>query len=320
MNSAQVSAARQLLHDAQRILVVSHIRPDGDAIGSLLGFGLAMLDVGKQVQMVSADGLPAAQRSLEGAELIRETVEGDFDCIVVVDCSDLKRAGTALENHPRIDLNIDHHITNEYFAAVNLVQPTAAATAEMLTELLPDLGFPIREQTARALLTGILTDTLGFRTSNTSAHTLRSAAGLIDQGANIARLHHLALGRRSFEAARYWGEGLTRLERIDRLVWTSLTSAARKAAAYPGRDDADLINFLASIQDADIAVIFVDQNNGHVKVSWRSQPGFDVSGIAVSFGGGGHPAAAGANVAGSLEEVQTTVLAATRTLLNLQAV
>jgi len=106
-----------------------------------------------------------------------------------------------------------------------------------------------------------------------------------------------------------------RLQREERLIWTSLTLADRAAVKYPGNDDADLVNVLSAIDDADLMVIFIEQKGGDVKVSWRAQPGFDVSKIALSFGGGGHAAAAGADINGSLEDVQERVLRATRILL-----
>jgi phosphoesterase RecJ-like protein len=141
---------------------------------------------------------------------------------------------------------------------------------------------------------------------------LRLAADLMEQGADLSELYRLALVTRSFEAARFWGTGLSTLEREGRMVWASLTQAERKAVGYSGRDDADLVTVLASIEGADIAMIFVEQPDNHVKVSWRAQPGFDVSQIALQFGGGGHPPASGADIAGELAEVQASVLAATR--------
>jgi phosphoesterase RecJ-like protein len=165
------------------------------------------------------------------------------------------------------------------------------------------------------LLTGLVTDTLGFRTSNMTPHALRTAAGLMESGADLPELYRLALVSRSYPATRLWGAGLSRLKREGRLVWTTLSLADRKITDYPGRDDADLISVLASIQEADIAMIFQEQANRRVKVSWRAQPGIDVSQIAVRFGGGGHPAASGAELEGDLESVQETILAATRPLL-----
>jgi phosphoesterase RecJ-like protein len=162
----------------------------------------------------------------------------------------------------------------------------------------------------------MITDTLGFRTHNMTPRALRIAANLMEAGSDLPNLYHLALLKRTFEAARYWGAGLSALQREGRLAWTSLTLADRRAVGYPGRDDADLNNILSTVEQVDVVVVFVEQGNGHIKVSWRSLPGFDVSQVALRFGGGGHAAAAGAELAGSLEEVQAKVLPATRALLN----
>jgi phosphoesterase RecJ-like protein len=137
----------------------------------------------------------------------------------------------------------------------------------------------------------------------------------VDAGADIPELYNRALVQRSFQAGRYWGAGLSKLQRDDGVVWTSLTLDDRRLAEYPGRDDADLINIVSAINGAQVALVFIEQSGGKVKVSWRSQPGVDVSGVAVSFGGGGHMAAAGAEIEGKLEEVQKSVLHATRALL-----
>jgi phosphoesterase RecJ-like protein len=114
---------------------------------------------------------------------------------------------------------------------------------------------------------------------------------------------------------RYWGAGLSRLQRENGIVWATLTLEDRQAAGYPGRDDADLINLLSAINDALISIIFVEQTKGSVKVSWRSQPGVDISSVALKLGGGGHPSASGAEVKGSLDEVREQVLTETRRLI-----
>ncbi len=121
---------------------------------------------------------------------------------------------------------------------------------------------------------------------------------------------------RSFEALRYWGQGLSRIQREGGLVWTSLTLEDRKISGYGGNDDADLVGYLVTVRGAAIGVIFIEQDNGTVKVSWRARPGWDVSGVAVRFGGGGHAPASGATIAGTLPEVQARVLEATRALLS----
>jgi phosphoesterase RecJ-like protein len=244
----------------------------------------------------------------------RKIQGGPFDLTIVVDCSDLARTGPAL-NGLAPDLNIDHHITNLNFARLNFVDPDAQATSGILGEHLENWGLPVNEQVAKALLTGLVSDTIGFRTSNVTADTLRLAARLMDHGANLAELYNRAIVRRTFEAAKYWSQGLNKLQRDGRLVWTTLSLADRGVASYNGNDDADLVNVISAIDESDIGVIFVEQRDNHVKVSWRAQPGWDISSLALNFGGGGHPAASGADIPGSLDEVQTRVLEATRQLM-----
>jgi phosphoesterase RecJ-like protein len=311
------TAIREKFQAAGRILILSHIRPDGDAIGSMLALGLALQDAGKQVQMVLSDGLPAAFKHLPGAEQIRTQAEGEFDLIVTVDCSDLARASSPLPPDRQPDIVIDHHITTAAFGGLNLIDPNAAATASLLTRSLPAWGLTITAPIAANLLTGLVTDTLGFRTSSTTPETLRQAADLLELGVDMSALYFRSLVRRTFAAARYWGAGLTRLERNNGIVYTSLTLADRQASGYTGQDDADLINVVASIDESDVAIIFVEQNPERVKVSWRGlKAHVDVAQIARQFGGGGHRAAAGAEVRGSLPEVQERVLRLTRQALN----
>jgi len=305
-------AIARRLHQAERILIVSHVRPDGDAVGSVTGLGMALEHTGKQVQMVLNDGVPHALRHIPGAERIIKRPKGEYDLFVVVDSSDLQRLGETVYGFPPPGINIDHHITNPSFAELNLVMPEAVATAAILAKFFPEWGLVITPAVAGALLAGIVTDTIGFRTSNMNPEALRLSADLMEQGASLPDLYHQSLIKRSFPAARYWGEGLHRLQRKDRLVWTSLSLEDRDSAGYTGNDDADLVNVLSSIEDADVAVIFVQQRCGEVKVSWRSQSGLDVSQIAIQFGGGGHAAAAGAEIEGTLEGVENQVLKATQ--------
>jgi len=317
MDEGLIKIASHRLKKAQNILVVSHVRPDGDAVGSLLALGLALQSAGKDVQMVLTDGVPSTFRYLPGSDQVRKRPEGNFDLIIVVDSSDSERVGEALDNYPKPDLNIDHHITNLDFAEINLVNHEAVATTEILTECLPQWGYPINQPIAINLLTGLITDTLGFRTSNMTPKALRVAATLVEIGElDLPNLYRKALLNRSYNAIRYWGAGLNKLKFEDRLVWTTLTMEERQEVNYPGRDDADLINVISTIEEAEIALIFIEQPNGNIKISWRAKPGFDVSQIALQFGGGGHKPAAGAELEGPLEDVQPIVLEATRALLN----
>jgi phosphoesterase RecJ-like protein len=302
----------RLLSGAENILALSHVRPDGDAVGSLLGFGLALKDAGKNVQMVLADGLPLAYRHLAGSIHVHRKPRPGFDVVVVLDCSDLPRTGGFLgERVP--DLNVDHHITNLNFARFNLVED-AVATSALLAKYLPAWGYDIKKDAASALLSGIIADTIGFRTSNMTPEAMRLTADLMERGANLPELYRTGLVLKSFESVRYWGFGLERLQREGSLIWTSLRIADRQAVHYNGNDDADLINFLTST-DGDVIVLFNEQKDGKIKVSWRARPALDVSGLALQYGGGGHAAAAGAEIQGSLEEVQQKVLESTRAYL-----
>ncbi len=314
MNENSVQLIGQELLRAGRIAVISHIRPDGDAVGSVLGLGLALKNAGKQVQMILADGVPVSYRHLPGAGEVQHRIDGEVDLIITLDCSDLQRVGAVLPPDTLPDINIDHHVTNAEFGRINLVDTSAVATAAILAQMLPRWSLPMSQPVAEALLTGLITDTLGFRTSNMTARALRIAADLVDLGVDLPDLYARVLVGRSYEAARFWGVGLSKLQKDGPIVWTTLTREDRKIAGYPGKDDADLINVLASIQECAVALIFVEQPDGRVKVSWRALPGLDVSQIALQFGGGGHPAAAGAEIDGELSSVVGEVLNATRTL------
>ncbi len=314
MDEAAQAVIGERLVSAKNVLIVAHVRPDGDAIGSLLGLGLSLQNAGRNVQMVLRDGVPDNLMHLPGSQQVTTRVTRPFDTFIAVDSGDLKRLG--IEVTPRQpDIQIDHHITNSRFALINLVVPEAVATAAILAESLPKWGLPLTKDIASVLLTGILTDTIGFRTSNMNSSALRIAADLVDRGADLPHLYFLGLVSRSIEAARYWGVGLSTLQQKDRLIWATLRETDRLQVGYNNLDDADLTDILSSIADADISVLFIEHSPDLVKVSWRSQPGWDVSKIATQFGGGGHAAAAGAEIPGTLEEVQTTVLAATEKLL-----
>jgi phosphoesterase RecJ-like protein len=289
--------------------MASHIRPDGDAIGSLLGLGNALIESGKKVFMALSDGVPSNFHYLHGAKLVKRSVPKDqiFDMTISLDISDLERSG-GIFGEREIILNIDHHITNTLYAKYNLNDPDSVATCSLVAENLENWGLSINPEIASLLMTGIITDTIGFRTSNMSSKALRISADLMDKGANLTEIYQQALTNKDFDQLIYWGYALKKLQKKDRLAWTTITLADRKIAGYNGNDDADLNSILSTIIDHDITILFVEQNNGHVKVSWRAKSGFNISNLAISFGGGGHPAASGADIAGSLENVQNTVI------------
>lgn len=314
--SDPVQEAGELVSRAERPTVVSHVRPDGDAVGSLLGTVTALLERGIAATAVMRDGLPGRFRFLPNSDRVQPDLPSDADLVICVDCADLERTGFSPRAYPRPpDLNIDHHPTNTGFGKINIVQVEAAATSEILFHAFPRWELPVSTDVASCLLTGLITDTIGFRTSSTTPAALRTAADLLELGPDLPLIYQKSLTVMTFTAARYWGRGLGRLEYEDGLLWTSLTLEDRSMVGYPGPDDADLVSLMTTIESVEVVVIFVEQAAGKVKVSWRAQPGINVARVATLFGGGGHEPAAGAMLEGDLADVQRRVLETTRQLI-----
>jgi len=310
----------QQLANAKRIVIVSHIRPDGDAVGSALALGNALREAGKQVECVLQDGVAERYQYLPGAKEVATEVSLDYDYLIVVDSADSHRVGTVLDDLPKPDLVIDHHKTHIDFGKIDYVEAETEATALLLTEKLPHWGLEVSKNTATCLMVGLLADTLGFRTNNTTPRSLRTAADLMEKGVDLVQVYHQTLSMRSLSEIRYWGQGLIKLELNDGVLSSTLTLDDRIIAGYPENDDADLINTLTVVPEALISVLFIEQENDGVKVSWRSVKGLDVSEIAARFGGGGHASAAGADIAGGLEEIKKLVLAETHHYVNTKGI
>ncbi|MFQ5942146.1 MAG: bifunctional oligoribonuclease/PAP phosphatase NrnA [Anaerolineales bacterium] len=307
--TAETQRAARFIADSSSIVVISHERPDGDAVGSLLAMTLTLQEIGKVAIPVLSEGLPKKWQFLPGADQVQAGLpEGEY-AVITVDAADIRRIGPFSVD--RVDLNIDHHPSNTRYGTLNIVESEKASTTEVLYRLFPELGLPITIEIAENLLLGLVTDTLGFRTSSVNSEVMRTAAELIDLGPNISELYRKALLGRSVEAIRYWALGLSRIDMRDGVVWAILRIADREQAQYPDSDDADLIDLLTTIDGPQVAIIFVEQPENQVKISWRALPGLDVSRLANGFDGGGHAVAAGAMIEGEVQEVVERVLEAT---------
>ena len=307
------------IRGAKCVLACSHLRPDGDAIGSLLAVGWALDQLGKAHTLACPNPVPSTLHFLPGWERITQklaptctTGPGNYDLVIALDTGDPSRFEHLREEIERLEapiLVIDHHITNTRFGTVNWVEPDAAATAEMLFPLLQQLGLQLDETVAAYLLTGIVTDTQGFRTSNTSSRTMEIVGELLRVGAPLATISDWALNRRSLSAMRLWAAVLPGVQCRDHIVWGEIPLSVRLASDYTGGDDADLVEFLATVEEAQVAAIFCERKDGTVKVSLRSRAGTDVAEVTQQLGGGGHAQAAGATVEGPLEAARQRVLA-----------
>ena len=296
----------------QRPLLISHIAPDGDAIGSLLGLGWVLRTMGKQPTLACADSVATLFRYLPEHETILREPTGDFDAVIGLDSSDEDRLGAAYRDEYRILplLNIDHHVTNLRYGTVNWVVPEATATAEIVFELVQGLGIPLDSQIATYLMNGIVTDTRGFRTGNTTPRVLDIAHQLYSAGASLPDIAQRTLDCRPLPLLHLWGEALSGVRTHGQVVWTEITRTMRVSAGHSSEDNGGLVNMLLSAEDASVAVVFSEKTRGidRIEISLRSKLGVDVTQVALALGGGGHPQAAGATIDGSLPEVRERVL------------
>jgi phosphoesterase RecJ-like protein len=242
--------------------------------------------------------------------------------LISLDCSALDRMGKAydadwLAGIPIV--NIDHHPTNTHFGEVNWVEPSAAATAQMLIHLIEALLIPLDAEIATCLLNGILTDTRGFRTSSTTPEVMETAIELMKAGASLSELTDQIFNHRPIGTIRMWSMVLQGIHLEGRILWGEITQEMRQRIGY-GRDgDGGLVNFLSSANEADIAVVFDELQDGRVNVSMRAVPGYDVSQVALELGGGGHAQAAGCILAGPLEVARSNALSRLHQAWNAQS-
>lgn len=299
---------RTLIDSAQNILVSAHYSPDGDALGSLTAMGQALQQLGKTFTLANDDAvLPRFAYLPLSESVVRQPHGGKpYDLLIALDCGDETRLGRVYEKlpqpHPPI-INIDHHITNNYFGTVNVVESGMTSTAEVLTELLPQLGVEITRELATSLLTGVVTDTLAFRVTGVSGHTLRMASKLVDAGADLAEITLQALVLKSASSLEMWRIGLNNMALEDGVAWSSLTVAEQNQVGDELSSSMGLGNLLADVEEAALSIVFTEKRDGRVNISYRSRPPIDVAGLAMARGGGGHRNAAGCTVYGRLQTI-----------------
>ena len=305
------------LSRARRILAFCHIAPDGDALGSLLGLGWLLKSLPPEEQrkttLVCADGVPVQFQFLPGSgEILSEPPSLTWDAIVAVDSSDERRLGDcfrpATEGGGAPVLVLDHHVTNLNFGTLNYVDPAAAATAQVIVDLADALRAPIGPEAATCLLTGLVTDTLSFRTSNVTPEVMCVAARLMDEGANLYEITERALSQKPLNVMRLWGLALAGLHQERNVVWALITREMRAQAGALDTGDGGLASFLINAPEAKVAAVFSEKPDGQVEIGLRARNGLDVSRLALALGGGGHPQAAGCTLPGPLADAETRLL------------
>jgi phosphoesterase RecJ-like protein len=314
-NSATLSELVAPILGASQIVAFCHVNPDGDAIGSLLGLGhlLDALPGERTVVLACQDPAPEALLFVPGVGRIVDTLPAGFrpDLVISLDASDPARLGKIFSDlafSPTPLIVIDHHITNLHFGNLNYVAPEAASTSQLVVALGDALGVPLPREAAEPLLVGLVTDTLGFRTSNVTAAELACAVRLIEAGANLADISQRTLATRPFKHMRLWGMAFEAAHLEGYVLWAEVTRKMREAAGIFDEDDGGLVSQLINAAEARIAVVFNELDDGRTEVDFRARPGYDVSTVALSLGGGGHPQAAGCALAGPMADAEARVL------------
>lgn len=309
-NHASIAAA---LKACTTVLISTHKSPDGDALGSQLGLMLTLEKMGKTVIAHNLDPVPEIYRFLPQYERIRigKPVQGRYDAFIVVD-SDPSRTGLFDKTYPAdVLINIDHHITNTLAWPLTWLDTAASAAGEMIFTLVQELGVRIDRDIALCLYTAVFTDTGSFRYSNTTPESMKIAATLLEAGADPWLVTENVYESFSYPRLKLLGTVIANMERsVDgRTAWVVVTEELYRRTNTTSEDTDNFVNFVRSVKGVEVAILFRQTGSAQYKISMRSKGRVDLSGLAQSFGGGGHKNAAGGVLDGTLEEVTKRVLA-----------
>ena len=313
----------QQLKNSRSVLIASHVNPDGDAIGSLLAMGLALDALNIKATLYNESDIPAVYRFLPEINRIQNQISRvhAYETAIILDCSNLDRIGRATDIVTQIPMviNIDHHSTNTRFGERQLIDDKACATAELVFRLLKEMDVPISTAMATSIYTGIVTDTGSFRFSNTNASAFEICNEMVLLGVKPKHIARHLYGSYSLGRIKLLNQALGSIEISNNgslSLMTLTQNMLRETGTQP--EDADgLIQYARKIEDVKVAALIQEQANGrkHVSadknyhVSLRSDGSIDVAAIAATFGGGGHPSAAGFNLESTLDKIKETIKA-----------
>lgn len=311
-----LAEAATVLEQHRHILITSHYNPDGDNIGSQLGLAHLLRRLGKKVEIIDQDPVPDRYRFLPGWEGIGNKIApSQATLAVVLDSASLDRIGWAAEAivpARMAILNIDHHISNDGFGQVQYVDPTTSSTCELIHRIAKRLSKTLMPEEASCLLCGMVTDTGGFRYTSTSPATLRVAAELMEQGAMLSDIATRLYFEEKPETLRLLGELLVGMKHSEKvpLAWMSVSLKQLRRYGIEMSETEEFVRYALSARGVEVGLMFKEQPDGQVRLSFRSKGQYDVDRLARLFGGGGHIQAAGARVTGQLAEVEGLVIAA----------
>ena len=294
---------------ANKILLLAHENPDGDAIGSLMAMYHMLKDLGKDVLVVVPE-IPPAFLYLNGIDKVISKTDDTFDLGIVVDCANIERIGqinNELSNCKK-NIVIDHHISNSRYGDINYVEELTASCTQVLYYLFKKWNINITNDIGEAIITGCLTDTSGFRNNNVDKNTFMMAAELMDIGIDINKIYYLAVSKKSMAQYLLMKMTLDRLEMFEdgKIAFSYISEEDfANVGALPG-DHEGLVDLGRNIGGVEVS-IFMREDDGY-RISFRSNGNIDVNEIAKKFGGGGHKMAAGAKIDGDFKETKNKVL------------
>ncbi|MGC4043791.1 MAG: bifunctional oligoribonuclease/PAP phosphatase NrnA [Armatimonas sp.] len=305
----------QAIWDSQEIVLACHVNPDGDAIGSMVGLALGLQVLGKNVTVLSQDGVPDTLKFLPGTELVQTSTERrDFDLGIGLDAGDLSRLGGSVEpiNAAKLVMDIDHHVTGGQFGHVRLLDAESASTAELVFDFLHALGVEPDHAMAQNLLCGVLTDTGGFRFPNTRPRTMEIGGALIAAGASPTEIYESVYENQSWAAQKLLGRAIDRMEKsaAGKIVWTVVLQEDFTEFGATDKETEGISTALRAVRGSDIAMLLREQPDGRLRVSLRAREPYDVATVAAKFGGGGHRLASGCTLDGPPQEAIQRLLAA----------
>lgn len=307
----------QLIKENERFLIVSHINPDGDAVGSVIALTQGLKKLGKSVSAYCKDPVPHIFRFLPGSELIKNRApSSNFDVVLLLDCNSFKRAGIKEPKAGKIGV-IDHHLTVEKKPdRVNYIDSDMSATAELVYALLKALRITIDKKMALNLYTGIFTDTGGFRYSNTNVKTLKIASELMQKGLNAREVAKEVYENFPYKRQKLLTLVLATLEKSGAIASVTVTKNMFKKTGTTAEDTEDFVNHARKIKGVEVGVLFREDGKNSYKISLRSKGAVNVALIAKTLGGGGHASAAGCNLKGTLPEVKNKIFKTLRKAIN----
>ncbi|MDT7688831.1 MAG: bifunctional oligoribonuclease and phosphatase NrnA [Acidobacteriota bacterium] len=306
-----LSQVVELIESKRRFAITSHIRPDGDSLGSSLGLYWLLRALDKEVEVVMRDEAPHAYRKLSGADAVRVTprVDRPYDAVFVIECSDITRPGL-VDLERQFVVNIDHHSTTALFGDINWIDSTASAVGEMIYNLCKALGVRVTKEIAECVYTALITDTGSFHYSNTSERTFKVASELVRAGVKPAKVSQAVFANYPWSKIELLSEVLSTVKRdaSGRVAWLVQTIEMQERASATDEDGDGFVNYPMSCGDVEACAFFKETAPNVYRVSLRSKCDVNVARIAERFGGGGHRNAAGCTFQGAWAEAESDIV------------